>query len=300
MSTGEHLEDSSEEMSSGLPPLKWPKETFDGMVRNWKFPDSWDARYLEEGQTAADAPAGYITLFWDFFLCITKFFLDILSYYKFHISQMHPIGIVRVRHFEFVCRGMHIEPTVNRFRVFHQMHYSQGFYSFIQRASAKKILLNPPKSFQDWKPKFFFIKAGVIPLKMVFRGKEDVVTETIQTPFSEAWYQDIKDVLSIALPEKALVGAGMSLCWRMNREDKPVEGGKMATVPKRANEELWYLQIVKSFVLPRDEDLSAQPPTDAGNFTMILFEITILFFAAFARNFCKICFFQYVSCLNWA
>ncbi|KAJ0718896.1 hypothetical protein HanLR1_Chr08g0275771 [Helianthus annuus] len=170
-------------MATGLPPLKWQKETFDGMVQNFKFPDSWDARYPDEGQTAADAPAGYITLFWDFFstgnfrLPVTKFFLEILSYYKFHISQMHPIGMVRVRHFEFACRGMRIEPTVDRFRVFHQMHCSQGFYSFVQRASAKKILLSPPpppKSFHDWKPKFFFIKAGVIPMKMVFRGKEDV------------------------------------------------------------------------------------------------------------------------------
>ncbi|KAJ0662792.1 hypothetical protein HanLR1_Chr13g0473681 [Helianthus annuus] len=59
-------------------------------------------------------------------------------------------------------------------------------------------------------------------MKMVFRGKEKVATETIQTPYSEAWYQDIKDVPSIALPEKALVGAAISLCWRMNREDKPV------------------------------------------------------------------------------
>ncbi|KAJ0846391.1 hypothetical protein HanRHA438_Chr15g0724271 [Helianthus annuus] len=101
---------------------------------------------------------------------------------------MHPIGMVRVRHFVFACRGMHIEPTVNRFRVFHQMHCSQGFYSFIQHASAKKILLSPPKSFHDWKPKFFFINVGVILMKMVFRGKEDVPTETIQTPFSEAWY----------------------------------------------------------------------------------------------------------------
>ncbi|MFS7939796.1 hypothetical protein Hanom_Chr05g00456191 [Helianthus anomalus] len=62
---------------------------------------------------------------------------------------MHPIGMVRVRHFEFVCRSMHIEPTIPRFRVFHQMHCTQGFYSFVQRASAKKILLNPPKSFHD-------------------------------------------------------------------------------------------------------------------------------------------------------
>ncbi|MFS7946953.1 hypothetical protein Hanom_Chr06g00542371 [Helianthus anomalus] len=138
MSTRDHHEDSSEEMTAGLPPLK-----------------CWDAQFPDEGQTAADAPARYITVFWDFFsarnfqLPATKFLLDILSYYKFHLSQMHPVGMVRVRHFEFVCRTMHIEPTVTRFRVFHQMHCSQGFYSFMQRASTKKILLQPPKSFHD-------------------------------------------------------------------------------------------------------------------------------------------------------
>ncbi|KAM0011843.1 hypothetical protein Hdeb2414_s0059g00760681 [Helianthus debilis subsp. tardiflorus] len=198
---------------------------------------------------------------------------------------MHPIGMVRVHHFEFVCQLMHIEPTVNHFRVFHQMYCSQGFHSFVQRASAKKILLQPPKSFQYWKPKFFFIKAGVIPMKMTFRGKEDVAMETIQTPFSEAWYQDLKDVPSIVLLEKALVGVGMSLFWRMEREDKPVymgegkvvslyvitferEGGSMATIPKRADEELWYLQIIKYFAFPRDEDLATQPPTGAGKFSL--------------------------------
>ncbi|KAJ0823429.1 hypothetical protein HanPSC8_Chr16g0743601 [Helianthus annuus] len=72
----------------------------------------------------------------------------------------------------------------------------------------------------------------------------------------------------------------MSLCWQMNRDDKQVytkngkvvslyvvaferEGGKMGTIPKRADEELSYLQIVKNFVLPRDEDLVAQPSTSA-------------------------------------
>ncbi|KAF5767597.1 hypothetical protein HanRHA438_Chr14g0636181 [Helianthus annuus] len=37
----------------------------------------------------------------------------------------------------------------------------------------------------------------------------------------------------------------------------------MATMPKRADEELWYLQIIKNFALPREEDLSAQPPAGA-------------------------------------
>ncbi|KAJ0502757.1 hypothetical protein HanHA300_Chr11g0416541 [Helianthus annuus] len=45
------------------------------------------------------------------------------------------------------------------------------------------------------------------------------------------------------------------------------EGGKMATIPKKADEELWYLQIVKNFAFPRDEDLSAQPPTGAVELT---------------------------------
>ncbi|MFS8023148.1 hypothetical protein Hanom_Chr16g01448031 [Helianthus anomalus] len=97
MSTGVRHEDSSEEMYDGLPPLKWSKEVFDDLVQNFKFRDSWGVRYPDDGQTVADAPTGYITLFWDYFtegnfrLPMTKFFLDILAYYKFQISQLHPI-----------------------------------------------------------------------------------------------------------------------------------------------------------------------------------------------------------------
>ncbi|MFS7939797.1 hypothetical protein Hanom_Chr05g00456201 [Helianthus anomalus] len=61
---------------------------------------------------------------------------------------------------------------------------------------------------------------GVIPMRMLFRGKEDVPTETIQTPVDEIWYQDLKDVPLISLPDRALVGASMSLNWKMDREDK--------------------------------------------------------------------------------
>ncbi|KAJ0754169.1 hypothetical protein HanPI659440_Chr09g0343871 [Helianthus annuus] len=118
-------------------------------------------------------------------------------------------------------------------------------------------------------------------MRMILRGKEDVPTETLQTPFDENCYQDLKDVPSIALPEKALVGASMILNWKMEREDKSVymedgkvislyvvafkrEGGKMATLQKKLDEELWYHRIVKNFVLPRDADLSAKSVAGAG------------------------------------
>ncbi|KAJ0814982.1 hypothetical protein HanPSC8_Chr17g0792101 [Helianthus annuus] len=42
------------------------------------------------------------------------------------------------------------------------------------------------------------------------------------------------------------------------------EGGRMATIAKKPDEELWYHRIVKNFVLPRDADLSFQPAAGAG------------------------------------
>ncbi|MFS7965484.1 hypothetical protein Hanom_Chr09g00762841 [Helianthus anomalus] len=140
--------------------------------------------------------------------------------------------------------------------------------------------MQPPKSFHDWKHKFFFIKVGVIPMKIVFRGKEDVATETIQTPYSENWYQDLKDFPLIALPEKALVSAAMSLCWRMNREDKPVymegdkvislyvvaferEGGTMATIPKKALKRKKSASVAT--VAPKRSDVEKNQSAKAKN-----------------------------------
>ncbi|MFS7952332.1 hypothetical protein Hanom_Chr07g00605721 [Helianthus anomalus] len=242
MSIGDHFEDS-EEMSVELPPLKWPRATFDGLIQNLKFSKRWGVIYPEEGQTTTDAPAGYLTLFWDFYsvgnfrLPVTKFFLEIMEFYKFHVSQMHPIGMVRVWHFEFVCRTMHIEPKIPCLE--------------------------------------FFIKCTI--------PKEDVPVETIQTPADENWYQDLKDVPNITLLEKALVGSGMSLNLKMDREEKPVymEDGKkrrwkMSTIAKRPYEELWYHRIMKNFFLPRDVDLFVQPVVGAGKLFRILF-IVVLF-----------------------
>ncbi|MFS7936476.1 hypothetical protein Hanom_Chr05g00416021 [Helianthus anomalus] len=55
---------------------------------------------------------GKITLFSDFIkfcnfrLPITKFCKFVLDEYQIHISQLHPLGLVKLRHFEFVCLGL--------------------------------------------------------------------------------------------------------------------------------------------------------------------------------------------------
>ncbi|KAJ0789568.1 hypothetical protein HanPI659440_Chr05g0205081 [Helianthus annuus] len=163
-----------------VPDLKWDQGLFEQITRGFRFPPEWDAQYPRQGQTAADASPGYITLYEDFFLqgnfrlSATEFLAHILHYYGFHISQLSPPSMVRVRHFEFIYRCHDIEPTVEKFRVFYQLIWNLGFYSFDKRASAKKILLNPPKSFHDWKQKFFFIREEVIPIAMIFRAPDTI------------------------------------------------------------------------------------------------------------------------------
>ncbi|MFS7902795.1 hypothetical protein Hanom_Chr01g00015501 [Helianthus anomalus] len=68
---------------------------------------------------AADAPPGYISLFSDFFqegnfrLSATNFVGEIPSYYRFHVSHLSPLGMVRVRHFKFSCRSQGLDPIVD-------------------------------------------------------------------------------------------------------------------------------------------------------------------------------------------
>ncbi|MFS7925429.1 hypothetical protein Hanom_Chr04g00284861 [Helianthus anomalus] len=153
----EHPEENPGE-EGPLPVLRWDLGLLEQIVRGFRFPPEWDAIYPGQKQTAADAPPGYITLYEDFFqqgnfrLPATSFMAHILQFYGFHISQMSPPGMVRVRHFEFLCRAHGVEPTVEKFRAFYQLIRNMGFFSFASRGAAKKILLNPPKSFHDWKP----------------------------------------------------------------------------------------------------------------------------------------------------
>ncbi|MFS8016676.1 hypothetical protein Hanom_Chr15g01371361 [Helianthus anomalus] len=65
-------------------------------------PPECGAIHPQEGDTAADAPAGYVTMWADFFgvcnlrLPLTVFVAEVLEWYKIHISQLSPFGMIRV------------------------------------------------------------------------------------------------------------------------------------------------------------------------------------------------------------
>ncbi|KAJ0693255.1 hypothetical protein HanPI659440_Chr15g0595101 [Helianthus annuus] len=140
-------------------------------MRDVQMPLEYGAIYPQEGDTAGDAPVGYVTMFADFFgecnlwLPLTIFVAEVLEWYKLHISQLSPFGMVRVQNFEYTFRALGIEPIVGDFRRFYQLSVSMGFYSFRQRDHTPKLMV-PPKGMTKWKTKFFYIKAAPITAKL--------------------------------------------------------------------------------------------------------------------------------------
>ncbi|KAJ0525701.1 hypothetical protein HanHA300_Chr09g0315051 [Helianthus annuus] len=167
----------------------------------------------------------------------------ILHYYGFHISQMSPPGMVRVRHFEFLCRSHGIEPTVEKFRVFYQLIRNIGFYYFGNKGSAKKILLNPPKSFHDCKMKFFFIREEVIPIAMIFHEPDTIEKEELPIPKGADWYLKLTATPNRIFGENVLVAAQKSDKWSETSNEKctctkllPTFGGSMGVRPVQSGE----------------------------------------------------------------
>ncbi|MFS7945426.1 hypothetical protein Hanom_Chr06g00524161 [Helianthus anomalus] len=52
----------------GLPVLKWSKGQFDALMTSIQMPQEYGAVYPHDGDTGADAPAGYVTMWADFFV----------------------------------------------------------------------------------------------------------------------------------------------------------------------------------------------------------------------------------------
>ncbi|KAJ0792781.1 hypothetical protein HanOQP8_Chr01g0021831 [Helianthus annuus] len=147
---------------------------------------SYGAIYPQEGDTVADAPAGMVTMFAEFFstynlrLPLMVSMVDLLEYYKTHISQLSPLGMVCARHFEYCFRSQNLESLVEYFRQFYQMHVQLWFYLFYLQNKAPKIMPVPPKGFTSWKTKFFYVKEAAITCKLHFRNvTRDISKEKI-------------------------------------------------------------------------------------------------------------------------
>ncbi|KAJ0600311.1 hypothetical protein HanIR_Chr03g0115141 [Helianthus annuus] len=262
----------------GLPVLKWPRSSEYGAV------------YPSECDTGADAPAGYVTMWADFFgdcnlrLPLTVFVVEVLEWYKIHISQLSPLGMIRIRNFESTFRALGIEPSVGDFRRFYQMTVSLGFFSFRQRDGSPK-LMTPPKGMTKWKMKFFYIKAAAVVANMTFRNvTETIITETIAVPSLKTveWFPQLQTIEWVKLSNTQLWVLRMMLI-RRNKKSKPVVreksgedaplwrmfdpdfGGQVETVACADDEDGFNVIIRDNFRVPTEAALAVELPRGKGD-----------------------------------
>ena len=115
-----------------------------------------------------------------------------------HITQVSPFGVMRVMHFEAMCRSLRTEPTFERFNVFYRLESKEsGWFSFTDRKRDISVTVtkSSPKSLRDWKRCFFFVKAGVLPVQMSWlhlrAGEKTPSFEVLRNFEDEDWFQTL-------------------------------------------------------------------------------------------------------------
>ncbi|KAJ0539180.1 hypothetical protein HanHA300_Chr08g0283421 [Helianthus annuus] len=241
VSADEDEDDDVDVPGGGLPVLKWSKGGFKLLMATVQMAKDWDATYPQVGDTGADAPAGYITLWADFFtdgnlrLPVTVFVAEVLEYYHLHISQLSPFGMFRIRNFEYTFRAHGLPITVENFRRFYQLTVNTGFFSFTQRHGSLE-LMTPPKGVTGWKKRFFYVKACAVYATMSFRNvnvgvsDEDIPVATAKTV---DWFSRLRPIELKKLDNDQLWILRMMLS-RPDRKERPVlrekGGGKLFTL----------------------------------------------------------------------
>ncbi|GKC08065.1 hypothetical protein Tco_0999675 [Tanacetum coccineum] len=106
---------------------------------------SWcyDPKLLESGQTALDAPNGYIPLYMSLFsignLCfpLNNFCLDVFEFFRCHFLLLNPFGVACVTTFVVSCKAYGEEATVPLFRAFLTLGASGDWLTFQNRHGSK-------------------------------------------------------------------------------------------------------------------------------------------------------------------
>ncbi|KAF5802108.1 hypothetical protein HanXRQr2_Chr06g0255751 [Helianthus annuus] len=288
VSADEDEDDDVDVPGGGLPVLKWSKGSFKTLMATVQMAKDWNATYPQVGDTGADAPAGYITLWADFFnhgnlrLPVTVFVAEVLEYYHLHISQLSSFGMFRIRNFEYTFRAHGLPITVENFRRFYQLTVNTGFFSFTQRHGSLK-LMTPPKGVTGWKKRFFYVKACAVYASMSFRNV-DVGVSDEDIPVASAktadWFSRLRPIELKKLDNDQLWILRMILS-RPDRKERPVlreQGGadavglwRMFEPDFKGQVELiavelkkgFNLEILKNFRVPSKAVLDAPVPGDA-------------------------------------
>ncbi|KAJ0434108.1 hypothetical protein HanOQP8_Chr17g0664761 [Helianthus annuus] len=114
---------------------------------------------------------------------LSVFKVNLLRHFGVHFSQLHPVGFMRVVHFELSCVAVSGEPSVPLFCMFYKLISDRDWFTFAKR---KDSVSSPCYSFmptstypKEWKSRFIFVSTAMIPESLPLRDPKATIEDSI-------------------------------------------------------------------------------------------------------------------------
>ncbi|MFS7966519.1 hypothetical protein Hanom_Chr09g00774671 [Helianthus anomalus] len=150
-------------------------------------------------------------------LPLTKFLIEVLLFHEVHLSQMNPLCLAKVCHFELACHGLDSDPDLNVFRAFYELNRSGSWYTFEVRKKNECCYTWITSSLKDWKDRFFLVDDRCVPPEMTWRLKKSRLPDPLPKDFAfnKNSYTDlIREAERVQkYPEHILVMGRISTIW---------------------------------------------------------------------------------------
>uniref|UniRef100_A0A251S152 Transposase (putative) gypsy type domain-containing protein n=1 Tax=Helianthus annuus TaxID=4232 RepID=A0A251S152_HELAN len=144
----------------------------ESFVEAYKIPERFSPILPGSDDSAECTPNRIVIYTLSFSSCgvrypLSTFKVDLLRHFRVHFSQLHPLGFMRVVHFELSCVAVSGEPLIPLFCMFNKLISDGDWFTFAKR----KDSISPPcYSFmptstypKEWKSRFIFVSAAMIP-----------------------------------------------------------------------------------------------------------------------------------------
>ncbi|KAJ0477030.1 hypothetical protein HanHA300_Chr13g0483841 [Helianthus annuus] len=149
---------------------------------------------------------------------LSSFKIDLLHHFKVHFSQLHPLGFMRVVHFELSCIAVSDEPSIPLFCMFYKLISDGDWFTFAKR---KDSVSQPFYSFmptstypKEWKSRFIFVSAAMIPESPPLRDAKAAIEDSIHVLSADEivqWKRIYKNPLrAFTFSEGILATGGLS------------------------------------------------------------------------------------------
>ncbi|KAJ0755205.1 hypothetical protein HanPI659440_Chr09g0355281 [Helianthus annuus] len=116
---------------------------------------------------------------------LSAFKVSLLRHFGVHFSQIHPLGFMRVVHFELSCAAISGEPSVPLFCMFYRLISDGDWFTFAKRqnnVSRPCYNFMPTSTYpEDWKCRFIFVSAAMLLESPLPKDLDAAIEDTIPT-----------------------------------------------------------------------------------------------------------------------